>query len=506
MTDAFRRSLVLLIVLALSVGIFAAVSHLRDPEREGILSLVKPPLASTTAESYTLAAPAETLPGLTALSQEYANLMDRVRPAVVSINTQTEISDIRLLNDDSQNRPGLGSGMIVSKEGHVLTNQHVVDNVDKIKITTNAGNTYYCERIGYRVDNDLAVLKIIPNEDEEKNEEFRPIPFGDSDNVRVGEIVFAIGNPFGLGETVTQGIISALPRPLFDEAAFKTFQSDTVINPGNSGGPLVNTNGEIIGISTAIYTSSADQSYAGVSLAIPSNDAREVFTDIMAAGAPDKAYFGIRQSRNLTEFQRTRLGAPKDRGILVEEVTEGSPADKAGLKRGDLVLNFAGRPIRTVEEFIELIGKSTVGKPLRIQVVAGGIADILEVTLVPLEEFFTPVTPGDNEEAVARISDALGITVTNLTVYQRRRFGLAASSPGIVVTEIDSQANLALKLKVGDILYFLNDTPIRTASQFNSLIDELPLGKEARLLYFRYINNSAIRGIVRFTPNPKKPE
>ncbi len=500
MTDALRRSLVLLIVLALSAGIFAAASHLRDPQRTGLLHFLnKPSAKKTTPQTYTLAPPAETLPGLTALSQEYANLMDRVRPAVVSINTQTEFSNVKIFGDASHERPGLGSGMIVTKEGHVLTNQHVVDNVDEISITTNAGRTYNCERIGYRVDNDLAVLKIIGDE----GEEFHPLSFGDSDKVRVGEIVFAIGNPFGLGETVTQGIISSLPRPLFDEADFKTFQSDTVINPGNSGGPLINTNGEIIGVSTAIYTNSADQSYAGVSLAIPSNDAREIFADIMADGAPEKAYLGIRKSRDLTEYQRSYFNAPHDRGILVEEVTEGSPADKAGLKRGDLVLNFAGRPIGTVEELIGLIGKSTIGKPLPMQIIAGGRPGILEVTLVPLEEFFTPKSPGNSEEAVAKISDALGITVRNLTVYQRRRFGLSAASPGIVVTEINPSANLAQKLGPGDIIYSLNDTPVRTAAQFNNLIDELPLGREARLFYYRYIGNRPIRGIVRFTPNPK---
>lgn len=311
------------------------------------------------------------VPGLARLSEESAKLASTVLPTVVSIDTATisrvAVRDIfgylrGYRNDVS---PGLGSGVIVSKEGHVLTNYHVIKGATQIKITTNDRKSYKTEIIGADSQLDIAVLKIVGG-----GNNFPALSFANSDEVQPGQVVFAVGNPFGLTGTVTQGIISATQRR-FSDTSNPLLQTDTVINPGNSGGPLVNIYGELIGINVAIYSRSAanTQAWQGVGLAIPSNDVKLSFQAIMNRGAPVLGFLGIEVSPEPVAVD-SALGTTL--GAMIETVNEGSPAAKAGIQVGDVIMQFGPRTFASIDELMLMIAKARPGQEVPMILVRNG--------------------------------------------------------------------------------------------------------------------------------------
>ena len=307
---------------------------------------------------------------LSRLNEEYANLTRAVVPSVVSIDTQG-YSTQRLADfwgrvfERRMPTQGQGSGVIVSKEGHVVTNHHVVAGQQKFRILLHGGRSYTARLIGEDRLLDIAVLKI------DDKGPFQPLKLGDSSQVQVGQLVFAVGNPFGLGETVTQGIISAKERSISDNQR-DLFQTDAAINPGNSGGPLVNLRGEIIGINVAIFSPDRQNpGFQGVGFSIPSNDVRDAIEQILERGRPVRGFLGV-QMRDLDLSLRSHLDYGGESGCLVTAVVPGSPAEMAGLQQWDVIISLDGKTIQSSNQLFSLIQGSRVGGAVAIEVWRGG--------------------------------------------------------------------------------------------------------------------------------------
>ncbi|HSJ01184.1 MAG: S1C family serine protease [Verrucomicrobium sp.] len=379
MLDHIRRIL-LVVVIFMSAGWLYKQWQARTGG-EGIFDFIETSgKAADKSEKYTAPTGAKLnagdVPGLSKLSDESAKLAGAVLPAVVSIDTATinrvPVRDIFgfLRGYRTGVAPGLGSGVIVSKEGHVITNYHVIKGASQIKITTNDRKSYKTEIVGMDTQLDIAVLKIVGGEGN-----FTALNFANSDDARPGQWVYAVGNPFGFTGTVTQGIISATQRK-FSDTANALLQTDTVINPGNSGGPLVNVLGEILGINVAIYTAGqTNQSWQGVGLAVPANDVKEAFQAIMQRGAPVLGFLGIQvnpEPVGVDSALGTTLGA------MIETVTPNSPAATAGVKEGDVIMQFGNRRFASVDELMLMIARAKPGEEIPMVLVRNG--SILKLT------------------------------------------------------------------------------------------------------------------------------
>jgi S1-C subfamily serine protease len=299
---------------------------------------------------------------LAELDREFTALVNRVLPSVVSIEAlppddiDPRLQTLRFLfgGEVPGARPS-GSGVIVSDKGHIVTNLHVVNNAGAVHVQLADGRTLPAQFVGADGPSDIAILKI-------EAEGLQPLPFGDSDKVNVGQTVFAVGNPLGLQETVTQGIISAKGRRALSEAANEFFQTDAAINPGSSGGPLVNLQGEIIAINNSI--SSQGQ---GIGFAIPANTVRHVFESIRDHGRFIRPWFGA-YMRSLTPQLAQQLGLPDPVGVLVMLTYEGSPAEKGGVKPGDVIIEFNGKPIRDLIDLRNRVAETDIGQKVAMRV------------------------------------------------------------------------------------------------------------------------------------------
>ena len=302
---------------------------------------------------------------LSALDAEYTRLVDAVVPSVVSItssnprgNAPEVLSPLELLFGTRQRtvRYSLGSGVIVSKEGHILTNNHVIKEGTKITVQLTDGREVPAELIGADDATDIAVLQIsAPN--------IRPLPLGDSEAVRVGQVVFAIGNPFGFQETVTQGIISARRRRAMNDSNVEFLQTDAAVNEGNSGGPLLNLRGEIVGINSAIYSNSGGN--VGISFAVPSNTARQTLESVLATGHAVRGYLGVVLHEMSPELA-AQLGATDPRGAIVVDIASGSPAEAAGLRPGDIVRKIGGAAVLSLPDVRARLAELSVGAKTEI--------------------------------------------------------------------------------------------------------------------------------------------
>ncbi|MFH1871267.1 MAG: Do family serine endopeptidase [Pseudomonadota bacterium] len=327
--------------------------------------------------------------GSSALRQgSYADAAKKAIPAVVHIFTSQEVKGARhpFINDpifrhffgdrfgeESQRRSGLGSGVVVSPEGYILTNFHVVDGADEIEVAHNDGRKYKARVVGSDPESDLAVLRI------PADHQLPVIAFGSSDTLRVGDVVLAIGNPFGVGQTVTSGIVSALGRSHLGINTFENFiQTDAAINPGNSGGALVDSNGHLIGINTAIYSQSGGS--MGIGFAIPVSLARSVMEQIIKTGGVTRGWVGIEVQELTPELAESFKLSGTD-GTLIAGVMRGSPADKAGIKPGDVLTQVNGKLVKDAQVMLELIAALVPGTSARFDLKREGRDVKLEVTI-----------------------------------------------------------------------------------------------------------------------------
>jgi len=402
---------------------------------------------------------------LSRLNDEYANLTQAVVPSVVSIETAGERTE-RMLDLWGRARErrfptqGQGSGVIVTKEGHVVTNHHVISGQKQIQVTLHNGKVLPARLIGEDTLLDIAVLKI------EGDGPFDSLKLGDSSQVKVGQMVLAVGNSFGLGETVTLGIISAKERSISDNQR-DLFQTDAAINPGNSGGPLVNLRGEIIGINVAIYASDKENpGFQGVGFSIPANDVKDALFQILERGRPIRGYLGL-QLHDLDPSVRAMLGYDGEAGTAVLGISPSSPAQLAGLQPKDVVVSFNGEKIHSATQLINLAQSTHVGTSVKLGVWRKGESLELKATIAESGATAPPAQPTQSSTTQGHTRDpeeilqAYGIEVRELSVPERMR-----GFRGVVVTGLATDGLAAGQLQTGDLIMAVNNSQISGANDF----------------------------------------
>src|SRR6202451_4263402 len=424
----------LLVVVTLGVGIM-------------IGTLISGRALATHGQSSPSGASLLAIPDPITLSNAFSTISKKLGPAVVNISTTQVIEKPKggktpkkfgdpfqgffdRFFDAPDNSPdaerSLGSGVIVDKKGFILTNDHVIDQATKIQVALDGDSTKYNARvIGFDKDTDLAVVKIDADHD-------LPVAkLGNSDGIQVGDWVLAIGSPFGLNSTVTAGIISAKDRSNVGHQFQRFLQTDAAINPGNSGGPLVNMSGEIIGINTAIYTGS--RGFEGVGFALPSTTIVGVYNQLITNGKVTRGSIGItfQEDRSNNPVLMKELGAPY--GIVVEDVTPGSPAEKSGLQPGDVITEVNGQPVHTGADLVNPIAQTAIGDSVRVRYVHNKLAKEASLVVMDRSKLFpqTAQTSEDQPED-AETQSQFGLHVEDLTQDLARKLGMSKVT-GVVV-------------------------------------------------------------------------
>jgi serine protease Do len=353
----------------------------------------------------------------------------------------------------------LGSGVVVSPEGYILTNNHVVDGATEVRVTLSDKREFEAKVIGTDPKTDVAVLKIEANN-------LKPITIGDSSKVEVGDTALAIGNPFGVGQTVTKGIISATGRGNLGIEAYEDFlQTDAPINPGNSGGALIDDRGELVGINTAIISHGSGGSQ-GIGFAVPVNLAHQVMDQILKNGKVVRAYMGI-LPQDMTPDMAKAFGQKEARGVVVGDVSASSPAQEGGVQRGDIILEINGKSVETSNQLRNSISMMQPGSTIQLKLLRNGSEKNLSLKLaeMPTE---TAKLESDGEGSTKALE---GVEVTNLNSDLAQQLGLPASVKGVVVAGIDPASKIAESgLQKGDVIQEVNHQPVKNVSEFQSAV------------------------------------
>ena len=369
---------------------------------------------------------------------------------------------------------GLGSGVIVSGDGYILTNNHVIDNADEITVRLSDKRVFKGKVIGADPKTDLAVVRINAGK-------LPYLKLGDSDQLKVGEMVIAVGNPFGLNQTVTSGIISAKGRANVGLAEYEDFlQTDAPINPGNSGGAMVNIRGELIGINTAILTSSGGSE--GVGLAIPSNMAKSVMESLIKKGKVVRGWLGV-SIQTLTPELAKQMNLKNEKGALIADVMDDSPASRAGIQRGDVVLEFDGREVADSGKLKNMVAGVQPGQNVKLKILRDGVEKTLTVQIGEMTARTQKMTgQADNQFR--------GVTVQNLTADIRRSLQLPGRLKGVVVADISDDSPAADVLAQGDVILEINRQKIESVADYNKAVSGVKSGKQALVLVYR--NGSSV--------------
>lgn len=359
-----------------------------------------------------------------------------------------------------------GSGCIISRDGYILTNHHVVADVDKITVKLHDGRELEAKVIGSDEKSDVAVIKV-----EAKN--LPVLPLGNSDKLKIGEWVIAIGNPFGLAETVTVGVVIAKGRSNVHIADYEDFiQTDAAINPGNSGGPLLNLEGQVIGINTAIFSQSGG--YMGIGFAIPINMAKSIKEQLLKSGKVTRGQLGI-SIQELTKDLADSFGLKSTKGILVADVMSDSPAEKAGLKTGDIILRLNGNEIADIGSFRNKIAMTAPGTNVRLLIMRDGKQQEITVEIGELSEMRAQLGTSD-------ISGKLGLQVQDLTKETAKLYGVPVGK-GVIVTGVAAYSPAYMNaIKPGAVILSVDRKPIGSVLEFNKALKEAGQAKKVLLL------------------------
>jgi len=365
---------------------------------------------------------------------------------------------------------GFGSGFIISDDGYIITNAHVVDNATQITVGLNDRREYEATLVGSDPSTDIALLKL-------EAEGLPIVTIGDSDELRVGEWVLAIGSPFGFEHTATQGIVSALSRSLPDDTYVPFIQTDVAVNPGNSGGPLFNTDGEVVGVNSQIYSRSGG--YQGLSFSIPVNVAMSIAEQLKDHGYATRGWLGV-TIQSLDQSLAESFGLDKPGGALVAQVTEDSPADKAGLSSGDIILEFNGRSVDHSSALPPLVGAVVPGETVDMLVLHDGREKTLEVTIETLDEG-QPVRTAEASNPVGE--SRLGVKVSAVPDDIAEQMGVAH---GVLVADTDPEGAAAKAgIRQGDVILSLNGEQIDSVEQLEDVSDDVAPGKVIPVLVQR---------------------
>ncbi len=431
--------------------------------------------------------------------QIFADVAEKAVPAVVSVRSEKEApmgqgSDSEAESNSpfhwfftpkgrdgaSGNRhreSGLGSGVIISQDGFMLTNNHVIDGADVIRVTTSDDQEWSAKLVGADQASDVAVLKI------QAKGPFPAMPMGNSDKLRIGEWILAVGNPYGLSQTVTAGIISAKGRSNTGINSYENFlQTDAAINPGNSGGALMNLDGELIGINTAIFTKSGG--YQGIGFAIPINMARKIMEDLIRDGEVTRGWLGV-SIQPIDPGLAEALGLKESRGALVGGVVEGSPAEKAGLKRGDVLLSMDGKALRDHSDLLNRIAMVSPGTWIVMDLRRSGKDMTLRLQVAKRDE--KRLTTMNDNTPDGQGAEKLGIDIAPVSQLMRERYRLGASiKRGVVITDIESGSRAATgRLREGDVILEVNRLRVTDPLQFEDLLKRAMKGNRILFLIGR---------------------
>ncbi len=407
------------------------------------------------------------------LSNSFRQVAKDVKPAIVNINIveaahRTPFFPGFGFPDDGSygKQRGTGSGAIVTPDGYIITNNHVVGRADKIEVTLADGRKFRGERIGTDPETDLAVIKISASG-------LPTTVLGDSDSVEQGDWVLAIGSPFGLQQTITAGIISATGRDIPTASQFNRYlQTDASINPGNSGGPLVNMRGEVIGINTLIYSNSGGNE--GVGFAIPSNLARKVYGELIQSGKITRGYLGVR-IRDMDPATADAMSLEAGAGVLVGEVTADSPAARGGLRNGDVITAIDGTHVKTAAELTAKVSSTAVGKSVRVDYIRDGKQGSTTVVLAerPPIDKEASAEPSGGEARASR----LGLSVQTVTPAMAKQLNLEIES-GAIVVRIKPGSSAAEVLNSGDVIHQVGRDKIENAEDLVRVSESLRSGQE----------------------------
>jgi serine protease Do len=423
----------------------------------------------------------------------FADLAEKLLPAVVNISTTAttkqgagKAPELPQFPPGSQfeeffkdffdrNRPqqqrkstSLGSGFIIDKKGIVITNNHVIQDADEITVILHNNETLKAEVIGRDPKTDIAVLRVKPKKD------LPSVKLGDSDKMRVGDWVVAIGNPFGLGGTVTAGIVSARGRNINSGPYDDFIQTDASINRGNSGGPLFNLAGEVIGINTAIFSPSGGS--IGIGFSIPSRIANNIINQLVKYGKTRRGWLGVRIQKVTDEIAES-LGLKKSEGALVASVTENSPAAKGNIKAGDVILKFNNQPVKEMRNLPKIVAETDIDKKVDVELWRDGKKVMTKVSVGELDEeqvVKKSTKPGDGgaKEEELKI-ETLGLSVGSLTEGTRKRFNLQKKAKGVVIVAVDKDGAAAEKaIKAGDVIVEVSQNEVSSPSEVKKRVND----------------------------------
>ena len=480
--------------MVLSGGIRLTPASLAGPEMQPA-SLKQSPAAAASAAGNTAFSPGY---------PSFADIVEKVNPAVVSIISTEMVEPGKgnvpfhspfefFFGPDNRRRQGReeprredsgGSGFIISEDGYILTNFHVIEGADKIRVSLTDDDTEYrAEVVGTDPSTDLALIKI------NADHRLPTVPMGDSDSLRVGEWVIAVGNPYYYEHTVTVGVVSAKGRKLSelskDPSLDEFIQTDAAINFGNSGGPLLNANGEVVGVNSAI--SSVGQ---GIGFAVPINIARAILPQLKASGHVSRGYLGVKLT-NVTPDLRDGFGLKDTKGALVQDVDRGLPGDKAGIRPGDVIVGVEGKAVSTTDELVRIISTREPGSRVRLNLIRDGRPVVVTARLEDRGEHINATRPARSQEGEGGQEQGekrLGITVDNLTTDIRRQLNLGDDITGVVVTDV-SQASDAYEQGIGRgyIITSVNRVPVSSVAEYRREMSKVRSG--SKVLFRTYDAN-----------------
>jgi serine protease Do len=457
-------------------------------------------IAKTTSPSYVPFAPSPPR-HIQETSKAFSDIVTAASPAVVNISTTKTVTRQHPFDEffdffypfpDGRSKKwkeqSLGSGVIVSQDGYIVTNYHVIERADEIKVILLDKKSFKAKVIGSDPKTDIAIIKI-------DAKGLPVIPWGDSDKLQVGEFVLAIGNPFGLSNTVTMGIISAVGRADVGIADYEDFiQTDAAINPGNSGGPLVSIKGDIVGINTAIFSKTGG--YQGIGFAVPSNMVRLVMEQLTREGKVTRGWIGV-TIQELTPELAQKFGLKSSQGVLVSDVVKGSPAQKAGIVRGDVILEFNGRKINDVGALRNIVAQTRIGASVPVKLLRADKEVTLTVTITELPANVPDFVPSSNRDLDIGENALTGITVVDLNPAIAKQLGLEREDRGVVIVKIESgSAAEEAGIRKGDVIQEIDRKRINDLNDFNKIVSKLDA--DATVLLF--INRGGKKSYATLSP------